>query len=370
MHSQYQNNFTYENTKTEPNYKINLNKRFFNEFNYKARKNSPIEKMQNKENINLNFSKSLYKNKKTSYNNDISPNKYFDKDLSLSFWENPEKLFLKRKNKKIMNKSFNIRENSFLTNTNQSIYENKCSFTTNKSFIINDSKISNTKINVNLKNTNLTNDFKMSKLLDNSKNNKLKIKIDNLLNIALKNEKYNNKKINNKFFNYQNNIKGENLHRMEMTIERIRNKNRKEIFKKKIGLNIPPRRKLNNGIKSKKKSLSKKLLEKINKSQLYKSTNFQNKAFLQEKRNYSFKNSFIYLNNNINYKNKSINKDNNYKMILDIQNIYRPNSKIDYNKKIIEKEKSQPKIKYYNYKNNSKIKHRLTYLRADLNFFD
>lgn len=364
MYSQYKKDFTYENTKTEPNYKIQLNKKFFNEFSYKPRNKSPFETMQNKENISLNFSKSLYQKNKTIYNNDISPNKYFDKDYSFTFWNNPEKLFLNRKNKKVMNKSFNITENSFLTNTNQSTYENKCSFTTTKSFIKNDSKINNTKINDNLKHSNLTNDFKISKLLDN-RNNKLKSKIDNLLNLALKNEKY-----NNKFFNFQNNIEGKNIHRMEMTIERIRNNNRKEIFKKKIGLNIPARRKINNNIKSKKKNLSKKLFDKISKSQLYKSTNYKNNAFYQEKRNRSFKNSFIYLNNDINYKNKSVTKNNSYKMILNTQNIYRPNSKIDYNKKIIEKEKSQPKMKNYNYKNDSKIKHRLTYLRADLNFFD
>lgn len=364
MHSSYQKDLTYETIKTEPNYKMKINKSLFNNFNYKSRKNSPFERMQNKENISLNYSKSLYqKNNKSNYNNDISPNKYFDKDSSFSFWNNPEKLFLKRKNKKIMNKSFNIIDNSFLTNTNQSTYENKYSFTTNKSFIIND-----TKINDNLKHSNLTNDFKISKLLDN-KNNKLKSKIDNLLDLALKNEKYNNKNTNNKLFNFQNNIEGKNIHRMEMTIERIRNKNRKEIFKKKISLNIPARRKINNGIKSKKKNLSKKLFEKISKLQLYKSINYKNNNFYQEKRNKSFKNSFIYLNNDINYKNKSVNKDNNYKMILNNQNIYRPNSKIDYNKKIIEKEKSQPKMKNYNYKNDSKIKHRLTYLRADLNFF-
>ena len=370
MYSQYQKDFTYENTKTEPNFKIKLSKRFFNEFNYKARKNSPFEKMQNKENISLNFNKSLYqnnKNNKTIYNNDISPNKFLDKDLSLSFLKNTENLFMKRKNKKIMNKSVNIMENSFLTNPNQSTYENKYSFTTNKSFIIEGSKINNTKINDNLKHSNLTNDFKISKLLDNNKNNKLKSKIDNLLNLALKNEK-NNNNINNKFFNFQNNIEGKNIHRMELTIERIRNKNRNEIFKKKIGLNIPARRKINNS-KSKKKNLSKKLFEKVSKSQLYKSINYQNNIFYQEKRNRSFKNSFIYLNNDINYKNKNVNKDNNYKMILNTQNIYRPNSKIDYNKKIIEKEKSQPKMKNYNYKKDSRIKHRLTYLRADLNFF-
>jgi len=363
MYSQYQKSFAYESTKTEPNYKIKLNKRFFNDFSYKSRDISPFDKMQNKENISLNFSKSLYKKNKTIYNSDISPNKYCDKDYSFTFLNNPEKLFLNRKNTKIMNKSVNIMENSFLTNTNQSTYENKCSFTTTKFYIKNDSKINNTKINDNLKHSNLTNDFKISKLLDN-RNNKLKSKIDNLLNLALNNEKY-----NKKFFNFQNNIEGKNIHRMEMTIERIRNNNRKEIFKKKIGLNIPARRKINNSNKSKKKSLSKKLFDKINKSKLYKSTNYKNNVFYQEKRNNSFKNSFIFLNNDINYKNKSVNKDNSHKMILNTQNVYRPNSKIDYNKKIIEKEKSQPKLKNYNYKNGSKIKHSLTYLRTDLNFF-
>ena len=121
MYSQYQKDYAYENTKTEPNYKIKLNKRFFNEFNYKARKNSPFERMQNKENISLNFSKSLYQNNKTNYNNDISPNKYFDKDYSFSFWKNPEKLFLKRKNNKIINKSFNIMENCLYLNSNQKL---------------------------------------------------------------------------------------------------------------------------------------------------------------------------------------------------------------------------------------------------------
>lgn len=38
-----------------------------------------------------------------------------------------------------------------------------------------------------------------------------------------------------------------------MTIERIRNKNRTEIFKKKIEINIPNRRVINNNIESIKK---------------------------------------------------------------------------------------------------------------------
>ena len=157
---------------------------------------------------------------------------------------------------------------------------------------------------------------------------------------------------------------------MEMTIERIRNKNRKEIFKKKIDLNIPGRRKkINKNLRTTKKNLSLKLLEKLNKSQAYKSINCKDNKLYHDKRNKSFINSFINLNNDINCKRKNYNNDNSFKMILNTQNIYRPNSIIDYNKKIIEKENNEPNIKNYNNKNESKMKHKLKYLRADLNFF-
>ena len=182
--------------------------------------------------------------------------------------------------------------------------------------------------------------------------------------MALKNDE--NKK--QQFF-FKNNIDSKRFHRMEMTIERIRNKNRKEIFKKKIDLNIPGRRIINRNVKSTKKHLSIKLYEKLNKSQLYKSKNYKDYVLFKEKRNNSFKNSFMHLNKEFNFKRNNLNNDNSFKMILNTQYIYRPNSIVDYNKKIIEKENNNPNFQKYNNKNESKVKHKLKYLRADLKFF-
>lgn len=345
MNSCFQKDYPYETTKTEPNYKIKLNERFFNELNYNIRKISPFRNIENKENINFN---------QNIYHNNNPKNKYLQKNYSYSFVNNPKDLFLK---KKFLNKSNNMFENSSLmANNNKSIYENKYYLNKSKSIIFDDSKINN-----NLKTQDLTYDFKISKLLNNNnKNNKLKNKIDNLLDLALKKNKT--------IIKIKNNNETNNMHRMEMTIERIRNINRKELFKKKIHLNLPGKRIITNGIKSKKRKISEKLFEKINKSQLSKSINYKDNSFYQDKRNKSFKNSFIHLNNNFNFITKKFNRDNSFKMILNNQNIYRPNSKIDYNKKLIENEKNQQAFKNY-HKSESKIKYKLKHLRADLNFF-
>lgn len=345
MNSCIQKDYRYEETKTEPNYKIKLNKRIFNELNYNIRKISPFRNIQNKENIDFN---------QNAFYNNNPKNKFLEKNYSFSFVNNPKDLFLK---KNILNKSNNRFENSsMMANKNKSIYENKYYFKKSNSIIYDDSRIKN-----NLKNQDLTYDFKINKLLNNNiKNNKLKNKINNLLDLALKKDKI--------FSKFQNNNETNNMHRMEMTIERIRNINRKEIFKKKIHLNLPGKRIITNGIKSKKRKISEKLLEKINKSQLYKSINYKDNTLYQEKRNKSFKNSFIHLNNDFNFITKKFIRDNSFKIILNNQNIYRPNSKIDYNKKIIEKEKNQQTFQNYN-KNESKIKYKLKHLRADLNFF-
>ena len=350
MNSCFQNEYNYNRTKTESNKKIKINKRLFKQMNY-SRKNSPFINMQNQDYLN----KSSY-----NYHNNISSNKNYETDYSFSFVNNPENLFLKRKNKNLLNKTINIFENSFITTNNKSINENNYNYNKNKSFIINEPKKDK-----NSKNFNLRNDFKINKILEsNNKNNKLKSKLENLLDLALKNDE--NKK--QQFF-FKNNIDSKRFHRMEMTIERIRNKNRKEIFKKKIDLNIPGRRIINRNVKSTKKHLSIKSHEKLNKSQLYKSKNYKDYVLFKEKRNNSFKNSFMHLNKEFNFKRNNLNNDNSFKMILNTQNIYRPNSIVDYNKKIIEKENNNPNFQKYNNKNESKVKHKLKYLRADLKFF-
>ena len=350
MNSCYQNDYTYKRTKTESNKKIRINKRLYKKLD-NPRKFSPFSNIQ----IHDNFNKT-----NQNYYNSYSSNKYYETDYSFSSLNNTENLFLKKKGKNI-NKSFNIFDNSFITNNNKNINENNYYSNINKSFINYESKIDN-----NFKNFNIRNDFKINKIIENNnQNNKLKTKFENLLDLALKNEENKNKS----FLYLKNNIDSKRFHRMEMTIERIRNKNRKEIFKKKIDLNIPRKRITNKNFRASKKNLSMKLLEKLNKSQTYKSINYKENMLYHDKRNKSFITSFIHLNNDINYKRKNLNNDNSFKMILNTQNIYRPNSIIDYNKKIIEKENTEPNIKNYNNKNESKMKYKLKYLRADLNFF-
>ena len=353
MNSCYQNDYAYKRTKTESNKKIKINKKLYKQLD-NPRKYSPFSNIQNQDNFN--------KTNQNYYNN-YSSKKYYETDYSFSSFNNTENLFLKKKGKNI-NKSFNIFENSFITNNNKSINENNFYSSINKSFISYESKKDN-----NFKNFNLRNDFKINKIIENNnQNNKLKTKFENLLDLALKNEENKNK--NKSFLYLKNNIDSKRFHRMEMTIERIRNKNRKEIFKKKIDLNIPGRRKkINKNFRTIKKNLSLKLLEKLNKSQTYKSINYKDNMLYHDKRNKSFINSFINFNNDINYKRKNFKNENSFKMILNTQNIYRPNSIIDYNKKIIEKENNEPNIKNYNNKNESKMKHKLKYLRANLNFF-
>ena len=111
------------------------------------------------------------------------------------------------------NKDINKSDNNYLYMTKPVIYE----------LTIKDNK----KININLT-------VVKSEILDKNKNENLKIKFEHLLDIALKNENNNNNsnRINKSMKN--NNIEIKSFVNIEKVIEKIRNKNRKILFKKKL----------------------------------------------------------------------------------------------------------------------------------------
>jgi len=339
MSSPYKYYFTYENTFTESNDNFKADKTLYNnDFSYNL-KNSQI-KNQHKLNRSIN-------------NNNLSAStyNYFERKNTFPFNLKKENLLLKKRNKNLINKSMNLYDNSLILNyNNKTNYLNK-----EKSPIIYGHK---SKYNDNSFNINLTNDFKIKNILNNKiRNNKLKTKFENLLDLAMKN--YNDKNNTNKL---ENNVEIKKMAKMEMAIEKIRNKNRKTLFKKQMELNVLCKRKKNNvgNIKAIKEKLNNKLFE----TSLYKSMSFNNNTLYKNKKNKSFKNSFIHLNE-INYNNKQLNKNNSYKIMLDNQNIYRPNSMFDYNRKIIENAKNE----IFDGKNNMKFKNKIKYLRKDLKFF-
>jgi hypothetical protein len=267
-----------------------------------------------------------------------------------------ENLLILKKEKQPINKSFNLMENSTLLNDNS--YENINYFRKKKSPVFNNEKINNS----NSINSYFSNAI-INKILGNKNrniNNKLKNKFENLLDLTLNNN--NKSSINNNSYILPkfNNIETQKINKIERTIEKIRNKNKKEIFKKQIEINILGRKKISTN-KSIKKDLSQNFLGKGNKISLYKSINLKDINFCRIKRNKSFIDNFI-------NKRKNIIKNNNIKNILNTQDIYRPNSKVDFSKKIIENEKKERKNSY-NFKNLSKIKFRLNHLRTDLKFF-
>lgn len=340
----------------ESNEKLNLKKLIYeNDYNLNAQKYSPSKYIYN----NRDSSTNKASTKKMKYYNNSKNNILKKNNSSSLLTSTQESIIWKKKPKNSMNKSLNFFESSIITNeNNKSIYELNNLNKTKPLYY-------ESKKNINTKNSNIKKDFKINNILNSKKsNNKLKRKFEHLLDLALKNDDKNGK--------IKNNIGTGGLSNMEMTIERIRNQNRTQIFKKKIELNIPNRKKKSNNIESIKKNLSQKLFENVSNSQIYQFMNFNNNASVQNKRNKSFKNSFIYLNDDINYKRERLNNNNCYNMILNTQNIYRPNTKLDYYRKMVENEKIQQKENKYLYdnKNCSNIKYKLKYLTADLKFFD
>lgn len=363
MKTNQKKTFSYKETDTEPNANLKM-KTKYNLFTYNTHKKSPINFLSN--NTISSINKSHFTKLNSCYNN--SRNNYMKKNNSFSFITNPKLLWKKRSQSRI-NNSINFFDNSNITNENKSIYDG--SFLNITKPILNESKMNDNK------NQNLPHNFKINKLLDNKNNNsnKLKTKFEKLIDLALKTE--------NKDSKIKNNIKTKKLSNIEMTIERIRNKNRTEIFKKKIEINIPNRRVITNNIESIKKNLSQKLFDKLNKSQIYSSNDFNDPICFGNKRNKSFKNSFMHLNEDFNYKRTRLNNTNCYNRILNTQNIYRPNNKIDYYKKMVENKSIDKNDEsfinlYTNISNNSiinnknfpDIKYKLKNLTSDLKFFE
>ena len=363
MKTNQKKSFSHKEAYTEPNANLKI-KTKYNLFNYNTHNKSPINFLPR--DTSSSHNKSQFRKLNSYYNN--SRNNFMRKNNSFSFKTNQQFLWKKRSQSRI-NSSLNFFDNSIITNENKSIYD--ASFLNITKPILNESKITDNK------NQNLPHNFKINKLLDNRNNNsnKLKTKFEKLIDLALKNE--------NKDCKIKNNIKTKKLTNIEMTIERIRNKNRTEIFKKKIEINIPNRRVINNNIESIKKNLSQKLFDKLNKSQNYSSNNFNDTICFGNKRNKSFKNSFMHLNEDLNYKRARLNNSNCYNRILNTQNIYRPNNKIDYYKKMVENKSVEKNdesfINIYtnnsnnniiNNKNYPDIKYKLKNLTSDLKFFE
>ena len=344
MNSSTNKYFNYQRTNTDPNInkKIKIKAKLLNDFNNKIHLNSPIK---------YNSIQKYPKKNKSKINDyyNLIRSQYVKKNYSFSF-QNGQQMFCEKKN--MPNNSMNINnlfENSFIAYNNKSIYENN--LFNKKNNLAYASKVNNdNSTNISI---NLVNELKKSKILDNNKNDNLKVKFERLLDVALKNENNNGGK-NNKI---KNNIEIKKFVNIEKVIEKIRNKNRKILFKKKIELNMPHKRIVN--VQKIKKNLNEKLFEKLNDSHLNKSINLKNNV----KKNKSFKNSFMHLNHDINYKR---NLSNNNSYILNIQNIYRSNSKVDYNKKIINDENIK---NFYNTQNRSKINYKLKYLKTELSFF-
>ncbi len=332
--------YNYRRTNTDPNKIIQLKTKLFNDFNYKIQQNSPI-----KFNSNKKYTINKKPNIKDYYN--LLKNKYIKNNNSFSF--NNIQKDLKEKKNATNNSIINCLDNSLLLNNKRNKDTNKSDnnyLYMTKPVIYESTIKDNKKININLV------DVK-NEILDKNKNENLKIKFERLLDVALKNENNNGGK-NNKI---KNNIEIKKFVNIEKVIEKIRNKNRKILFKKKIELNMPYKRIVS--VQKIKKNLNEKLFEKLNNSCLNKSINLKN----NDKKNKSFKNSFLHLNHDINYKR---NLSNNNSYILNIQNIYRSNSKIDFNKKIINDENNK---NFYNTQNRSKINYKLKYLKTELNFF-
>ena len=337
MNSSCKYYFSYEKTNTEPNDNFKKDKVLYNDYKHNLNKNSQIKKE--------------YTINKSIDNSNLMIHNFLKKNNSFSYNAKQDNLLLKKKNQK-KNNSINLFENSLILNNN-------------KSYFLKNEKsplIYKTKNDDNSFNLNLPNGFKINNILKNkNRNNKLKIKFENLLDLAFKNYNDNKKNLNK----LENKFEIKNMAKLEMIIDKIRNKNRKEIFKKQMELNILCKRNINNNnIEQIKEKLNKKLNEQLNKSNLYKSINYNNNDYSKNKRNKSFKNSFIYLND-IKYNNNNLKRNNSYKLILKTQNIYRPNSKLDYNKKIIENEKNEIDGR----KNEIKFKNKMKFLRTDLSFF-
>jgi len=363
MKTNQKKSYSYKEAFAEPNANLKI-KTKYNLFTYKSHSKSPINFLSNDTNSRIN--KSQFKKLNSYYNN--SRNNFMRKNNSFSFKTNPQFLWKKRSQSRI-NNSLNFFDTSNITSENKNIYDS--SFLNITKPILNESKLNDNK------NQNLPQNFKINKLLDNRNNNsnKLKTKFEKLIDLALKTE--------NKDGKIKNNIKTKKLSNIEMTIERIRNKNRTEIFQKKIEINIPNRRIITNNIESIKKNLSQKLFEKLNKSQIYSSTNLNDTISFGNKRNKSFKNSFMHLNEDFNYKRARLNNGNCYNRILNTQNIYRPNNKIDYYKKMVENKRVDKNDEnfinlytnisnnnFINNKNYPDIKYKLKNLTSDLKFFE
>lgn len=345
MNASRKKKFLNKNTLIEENENLKKNNGIYNTFNYNTYQNNLLNELSN-------FNKSV--NQLINEKSNLSRNYFLKRNLSHSYMNGKENLLILKKEKQPINKSFNLMENSTLLNDNS--YENINYFRKKKSPIFNNEKINNS----NSINSYFSNAI-INKILGNkNRNNKLKNKFENLLDLTLNNN--NKSSINNNSYILPkfNNIETQKINKIERTIEKIRNKNKKEIFKKQIEINILGRKKISTN-KSIKKDLSQNFLGKGNKISLYKSINLKDINFCRIKRNKSFIDNFI-------NKRKNIIKNNNIKNILNTQDIYRPNSKVDFSKKIIENEKKERKNSY-NFKNLSKIKFRLNHLRTDLKFF-
>ena len=342
MNASHKRYFLNKNALTEENENLKKNKGIYKTYDSNILKTNLINNISN-----LNKSVNQVTNEK------LSKNYFLKKNLSYSCIKDKENVIISKKDKKTFNKSFNLLENSFLTNDNKISYENNHFFRKTKSPIFNKEEILG-----NSNNSFITSSI-INKIQDNkNRNNKIKMKFENLLDLTLNN----NININNNSYILPKfkKIETQNINKFERTIEKIRNKNKKEMFKKKIEINILGRRKANN-IKLIKNGLNLNLLRETNKINLYKSINFKDIKFCKIKRNKSFIGNFI-------NKGKNMIKNNSIKNLLNAQDIYKPNSKVDYNKKIIENENKERKNSY-NSKNLSKIKFRLKHLRTDLKFF-
>jgi len=204
--------FTYGNTFTEPNAKLKKKKNIFHKLDYNEKgDNNYSQFLAYKKNIvNTNENKSFISN--SNFNVTRKTSKI--KNKSFSFASNQRKIFSKKKAKFLENYPIN---DTSLSKTNN-LTTNETSDNNNLFW-----KESNHKNNIN--NFNITNDFTINKLINNKiYNNRLRLKFDRLLELSIKNN--NNNKIIRPIIE-----ESKKLAKLEMTIDKIRNKNRKEIFK-------------------------------------------------------------------------------------------------------------------------------------------
>ena len=158
MNASRKKKFLNKNTLIEENENLKKNNGIYNTFNYNTYQNNLLNELSN-------FNKSV--NQLINEKSNLSRNYFLKRNLSHSYMNGKENLLILKKEKQPINKSFNLMENSTLLNVNNSNSIN--------------SYFSNAIINKILGNKN--------------RNNKLKNKFENLLDLTLNNN--NKSSINN-----------------------------------------------------------------------------------------------------------------------------------------------------------------------------